>query len=178
MNDVEASNALQPAVKIKESTADSVLAGLYPNPADLLKRFEAVKAVAGWSDTERDRLRKYIQDKLAPGAYDNVILGFSETASQIYPNAEGKHVLKAFMLSDLPKQEEGITVVALQFNGEPEDLLDKVLHHMQTSKEAAAEYLRSICLGSGVTMDNLACYLEKGGMRINITILPEGVTVG
>lgn len=165
--------------RITGSTADAVLQALYPKTSDLLKRFEEVKVTANVADAERDRLRKYIQEHVDPGQYEDVILTFTPTAEQTYVNAEGKHVLKNYALVDCKRPEAGIQVVLLRTNEvTAESLASCILKELQKSREHLVDWLHERTLGAGLTLDNDDLYSEKGGTKIGIVVLPSEVKDG
>jgi hypothetical protein len=163
-------------MRITSSTADAVLQALWPNTADLLKRFEEVKKTANVADGERDRLREYIQKNVPPGKYDNVILVIDNTAAQIYPNADGKFALKSYSIvaPESKKPEAGIEVVmlAISVTG-AQQLIDALLHQLQKGKDELRSYVEERLICIGVTADNDLLYMEKGGKKITITVIPE-----
>lgn len=156
-------------MRITKSTADAVVARLYPNTSDLLKRFEQVKQEANLADGERDKLRQYIQDNVPAGQYDNVLMTIETGAEQCYVNAEGKDALRYNCIVDGRQPEAGIEVVVLR----DAISVEALLHQLQTSKEALAEYLQSLVLCKGLTVDNDSLYSEKASRKIKIVILPE-----
>ena len=162
-------------MRITGSTADAVIQSLYPKTNELLKRFEGVKKAANVVDGERDRLRKYIQEHVPEGKYEDVILTLSETASQIYPNADGKYVLKNLLLVDCEREDAGIPVVVLTMLAtDAEQFTDILLHELQKSKASLLAYVQERLLGTGLTLDNEDLYSEKAGTKIDITVIPGG----
>lgn len=166
-------------MRITGSTADAVIQSLHPKTSDLLKRFEEVKAAANVADGERDRLRKYIQEHVDPGQYDDVLLTKTDTPEQTYVNAEGKHALKNYALVDCRRPEAGIHVVLLRTDEIAADgLASSMLKELQKSKEHLIDWLHERVLGAGLTLDNDDLYSEKGGTKIGIVVLPQEVADG
>jgi hypothetical protein len=165
--------------RITGSTADAVLQALYPKTNDLLKRFEEVKAQANVADAERDRLRKYIQEHVPAGKYEDVILTKEPTAEQVYVNADGKHALKYATLVACEKPEAGIQVVLLRTEApNAGHLASSMLKELQKSREHLVEWLEERVVGAGLTLDNDDLYSEKGGTKIGIVVLPQEVADG
>ena len=166
-------------MRITGSTADAVIQSLHPKTSDLLKRFEEVKAAANVADAERDRLRKYIQDNVPAGRYDDVILTKEPTAEQTYVNADGKFALKHFTIVDCPRPEAGIQVWVFRTQAQsPQDFAHKLLIELQKSKDNLLAFIGEHFEGHGLTLDNDDLYSEKGGTKIGIVVIPSEVKDG
>jgi hypothetical protein len=152
-----------------------------PKTSDLLKRFEIAKGMANLWDGERDGLREAV--KVIPaGQYEDVLLTWSTSAEVVYVNSDGKYQLEFCLQTSIPgwnpptPEEDCSDVIALR-GTTPELLLDLVLHHMQTSKANALEYLKSIHIGSGELVSNELLYEKKGSNKSKIQVLPPGCVV-
>jgi hypothetical protein len=156
-------------VKITKSTADAVIDALYPNREDLLLRFETVKAQANLADGERDKLRQFIQDKVAEGQYGRCILSFDQGAEQAYVNSDGKFILKHYLLTDVDRVAAGRQVLVM----DGVVTLEAVLHKLQQGKDELTTWWNANTIGIGETQENRDTYSEKGSTKISIVTLPE-----
>ena len=141
---------LQP--RITKSTAITAIKARFPTTEDLLKRFELAKHQANLWDGERDGLREAVKT-IEPGTYGELKLTKSSSAPVVYPNADGKYHLESCLQCTIPRTEAGIHLTA--YKVKHEEFLDTILHKLQTSKSTALEYLQSIFIGEGITVDNL-----------------------
>lgn len=156
--------------EIKKSTPDAVLEVLYKdNLEGLLLRFEAVKAVANAADAERDRLRKYIQERVPVGQHGRVLLTKTPGTAVMYPNADGKYVLEHAMCIDGlgPQDEHAVVHVYSQ-------KLDaaRLLAELQHGKEQLQHVLDAMLLGSGTCAVNAELYTYSEPLKIKIVVLP------
>lgn len=164
--------------RITKSTAVAAIRARFSDDGGLLERFEVSKAQANLWDGERDGLREAVKE-IVPGSFRSgtsgatVILTRTETAKVLYPNAAGKHQLESCLQTTIlaPGLSEG-PVMALCTDRSPEQLLDMLLHEMQTSKAAAVTLLNSFWLGSGQIVDNSSLYDKKGSEKSTIAIIP------
>lgn len=144
---------LQP--RITKSTAITAIKARFETIEEMLNRFEVAKHQANLWDGERDGLREAVKT-IEPGTYGELKLTKSSSAPVVYPNADGKYHLESCLQCTIPRTEAGIHLQAYGCNcATPEEFLDTILHKLQTSKAAALEYLQSIYLGEGITVDNL-----------------------
>lgn len=175
---------LQPRVRITKSTADAVIAGLYPVPEDLLARFELVKKIANYADGERDGLRKYIQTHFVTGTYGRMIVQFIPGAVQVYPNADGKFALTNYIQiqAERPREDapgqvgDAVIILATTFDT-AEEFLDEILRLTAKGKEHALQFLMQSFVASGFILDNETLYSKKGSSKINITEIPDAAAV-
>jgi hypothetical protein len=167
---------MEPLVpRITKSTATAAIRARFKTEGELLKRFEISKSQANLWDGERDGLREVVK-QLDAGRYDNVILSWTETAPVLYPNADGKHQIENTLQTTFPAKaaEPGTKVMMLVCPPDsPEELLDAILHNLQTSKEVALQYLSSMYIGTGFTIQNQDLYEKKGSEKASITVMPE-----
>jgi hypothetical protein len=158
--------------RITKSTAVAGIKARFDSTEDLLNRFEIAKVQANLWDGERDGLREAVKT-LEPGQYGNLVLSKSTSAEVMYPNADGKHQIENCLQCTIPKVEAGI---GLQAYGcglvTPEEFLDSILHHLQSSKQAALNYLNQIFLGEGITVPNNTLFEKKAAEKSQIMVLP------
>lgn len=162
-------------MRITGSTADAVIQSLYPETSELLKRFEMVKKVANVADGERDRLRKYIQEHVPEGRYNNILLSITEGAEQVYPNADGKFALKNYCIIEGPAQEAGIEVIVIASDS-PNQFVHDLLQALQKGKDYLVDFVKEHTLITGLTLDNAVFYTEKGSLKLTITEIPNDTT--
>ena len=144
---------LQP--RITKSTAIAAIKARFETTEALLERFEISKAQANLWDGERDGIREVIKT-IEPGQYGKLKLTKTTSAAVTYPNADGKYHLESCLQCTIPRTAPGIGLQAYGCGLKtPEEFLDTILHHLQVSKPKALEYLQSIFLGEGITVDNL-----------------------
>ena len=141
---------LQP--RITKSTAITAIKARFSSVEALLERFELAKHQANLWDGERDGIREAIKT-IPEGTYGKLKLTKTTSAPVVYPNADGKYHLESCLQCTIPRTEAGIGLTA--YRVKHEELLDNILHHLQVSKANALEYLQSIFIGEGITVDNL-----------------------
>ena len=158
-------------MEIKRSTPDAVLEALYKdNLEGLLLRFEAIKAVANAADTERDRLRKYIQERVPDGQHGRVILSKTPGTAVLYPNSDGRYCLEHCTIIDgLGAQEDNVVVHVYSQRLSADRLLAKLQH----GKDQLQNILDALHLGSGTTIVNAQLYTYSEPLKINAVVLPE-----
>lgn len=155
--------------RITKSTSVTAAMALFPNTAAMLKRFEVAKAQANLWDGERDGLREAVK-QCPPDQYEDVILTKKATAPVLYPNATAKYHIEHCLQSTVPAIESGLNIAV--YTLPPEELLNKLLHELQTNKANALTYLQSVYLGEGTSVDNSELYKKEPGEKAEITILP------
>jgi hypothetical protein len=173
--------------RITKSTAVAAIRARFEGDGDLLERFEVAKNLANLWDGERDGLREAVK-VIVPKTYTSVssgstvVLTRTETAKVLYPNASGKHQLENCLQCSIPEiigVPEGAGIIAFLAEApdggsiSPKAFLDLVLHHLQTSKEAAVKYLETAFVGSGQVVDNATLFEKKGSEKSAIAIIPK-----
>lgn len=104
---------------IKTKTTDLELSSKFSTEA-LLVRFAKAKAAASKSDTERDRLRKFIQQHVASGRYGDMILDKTTGSPRVYVNSAGNEAIQSCIVIDTgidAKLLKGGTEVTLVHSG-------------------------------------------------------------
>jgi hypothetical protein len=172
--------------RITKSTAVAAIRARFESDGDLLERFEIAKEQANLWDGERDGLREAVKI-ITPKSYvassgNTVVLTRTETAKVCYPNASGKHQLENCLQTSIPEiigVPEGAGVIAFLAEAtdggsiSPKAFLDLILHHLQTSKEAAVTFLETAFIGSGQVVDNATLYEKKGSEKSAIAVIPS-----
>lgn len=136
---------------IKGSTTDSEIASCL-STEDILGRFVHSKEQANVWDAERDRLRKFIQEHVAPGRHGRFILELKQGTPRVYTTSEGNRAVQTCCVIDmglipkLPKAGKQVTIV----------------------DEKTGEIL-----GRGVVLDNGSLYTRQPPTNVMITEVPN-----
>lgn len=80
-------------LEIKRNTPDAVLIQTL-GIEGILARFAKAKADANVMDTERDRLRKFIQENMTSGRYGQFVLEISQGTPRVYVSTAGNHYVQ------------------------------------------------------------------------------------
>lgn len=118
----------------------------------LLKRFSSVRTEATKLDAERDRLRKYIQDKVPAGQYGSTILTFKPAGTRQYANSQGLTALQTAVIIVPTHQSE---------------------HTFEPGEEVTVRNKAGEIVWRGHVLDNLSLYTESETRNIQVTELPE-----
>lgn len=158
-------------MEIKKTTPDAVLETLYKdNTEGLLLRFEAVKTFANAADAERDRLRKYIQERVPQGQHGRVILTKEPGTAVLYPNADGKYCLEHCLILDgMEPQNDHVILHVYTQKLSPERFLAELQH----GKEQLQHVLDALYVGSGTTAVNGDLFSYTEPLKVKLTVLPE-----
>lgn len=140
-------------MRIKGSTPDAEIAANL-TPEEILTRFDNQKAIANVADTERDRLRKYIQDNMPNGRYGKWQLVKTAGTDVTYANSAGLYKLKSALIIDA-----GPFFVPLAPG--------QVVRVVDESGEL---------LVTGVIVDNSTLYTEKPPIKLGLTEVHDGAT--
>lgn len=162
--------------RITKSTALAKIKARFKDNAELLKRFELAKGQANLWDGERDGLREVV--KLIPaGRHGDVILEKTLGEPVMYPNAAGKHQLENTLQTTVANMgiPDGTSVLILTGFESAHQLLEAVLHSLQTSKAAALEMLENQVVDHGYVVNNEDLYSETCSKQAKITVLPPRV---
>jgi len=158
-------------MEIKKTTPDAVLEALYKdNIEGLLLRFEAVKTFANAADAERDRLRKYIQERVPQGQHGRVILTKEPGTAVQYPNSDGKYCLEHCLILDgVGPQDDNRVLHVYTQKLSPERLLAELQH----GKEQLQHVLDALYVGAGTTAVNDHLYSYTEPLKVKLTVLPQ-----
>lgn len=136
---------------IKGSTTDSEIASTL-STEDILGRFVNSKEQANVWDAERDRLRKFIQEHVAPGRHGRFILELKQGTPRVYTTSEGNRAVQACCVVDMglipkiPKAGKSVLLV----------------------DEKTGEQL-----GKGVVLSNDSLYTRTPPINVVITEVPD-----
>ena len=136
---------------IKGSTTDSEIATQL-STEDILGRFVQAKEAANAVDAERDRLRKFIQEHVAPGRHGRFVLELKSGTPRVYTTSEGNRAVQTCCVVDMgliPK-------------------IPKAGKHVLIVDEKTGEQL-----GKGVILDNGSLYSRNPPINVNITEIPN-----
>ncbi len=135
---------------VKGSTTDSEIASTFKSE-EILERFARAKEYSNRWDTERDRLRKFIQDRMEPGRYGKYILDISEGSPRVYVNKEGNQMVLNGVIVDAGLLHQpikgGIRVRVVDLDGE--------------------------ILAEGETVANSTLFTRKPPLKIDLTEVPN-----
>lgn len=138
---------------LKGNTTDAEIVSRL-TPEEILGRFAKSKEHANRWDTERDRLRTFIQDHIEPGRYGQFILEKTLGSPRVYATSEGNTILQTGILINpglipYPKGLKAGTAV---------NVVD----------QATGEILRR-----GVVIANADCFSKKPPTNIKLTEIPN-----
>lgn len=136
---------------VKGATTDSEIAAAF-TPEEILGRFAAAKEYSNRWDTERDRLRKFIQERMKPGRYGKFILDISEGSPRVYVNTEGNQMVLNGVIIDA-----GLLHKPIKGGQEVSIIVTKTGEILTT----------------GVTVANTSLFSRKPPIMINLTEVPN-----
>ena len=136
---------------VKGSTTDSEIA-VQLTTEEILSRFINSKTQANVWDTERDRLRKFIQGHIKPGRHGKFILEISSGTPRVYTTSLGNIAVQSAIVVDvglIPKPIKAGTQV--------------IIIDVKSGEQ----------LDRGVILDNKSLYKREPPQNITIVEVPD-----